>query len=81
MAIKSRYNHPHISLCRQCGGKGYLSNYDEYADETTTEVCPLCQGSGRVLVSKTIQITINPYLNDTTAEEEDKNSNIPTTNI
>lgn len=58
---RAEYNHPKISLCRQCGGKGFLSEYDELNDVERTEVCPSCEGSGRIVESSVMITTTEPY--------------------
>lgn len=47
---------PKIALCRNCGGTGYrLSEGGEKS------ACPLCNGSGRVMVSAEMEIDIRAY--------------------
>lgn len=48
MKTEKRYKHPKVALCRRCGGLGFLSHLDEFEEEEITEVCPDCEGSGRM---------------------------------
>lgn len=63
--IKKRYKHPAIALCRQCGGKGIVDDFpkeDIFRQmDSFRDVCPLCKGSGRVIVSAEVLITIVAY--------------------
>lgn len=63
--IKKRYQHPMIELCRDCEGTGIVYIFPEWDIFKQTEpeacTCSLCEGSGRVQVSKQIIITINPF--------------------
>lgn len=45
---------PHVSLCRECSGKGVI-------DGDAPVVCPQCEGSGRVTVSAVMELDIRPY--------------------
>lgn len=45
---------PHVSLCRECGGRGVI-------DGDAPVVCPQCEGSGRVTVSGVLNLDIRPY--------------------
>lgn len=59
-----RYQHKTIELCRDCAGKGYVIYFDEYdfkEENPLKKTCTTCQGSGRVLVSKKIETTIEPF--------------------
>ena len=47
-----------IALCRECHGTGKVRNGLIVKKE---EPCPLCMGSGRVLVSCSMTIDIRPY--------------------
>ena len=47
---------PHVTLCRQCGGTGYIPSSD-----TGRVVCPQCEGSGRVTVSGEMTLDIRAY--------------------
>jgi hypothetical protein len=44
----------HVSVCRTCGGTGYL-------EEPAIHVCPICNGWGRVNVSTTVRTIISPF--------------------
>lgn len=61
---KVRYIHERICLCRNCGGAGTVSVCslrDTLNQHPEEQVCPLCNGSGRVKVSGTIRTKITPY--------------------
>ena len=45
---------PHITICRECGGKGVING-----DQPV--VCPQCEGSGRVTVSGVLDLDIRAY--------------------
>lgn len=49
---------PQIALCRKCHGKGVLTSGRLIKK---TEVCPQCEGSGRVTVSCEMTLDIRPY--------------------
>jgi DnaJ-class molecular chaperone len=55
-----RYKHPKITLCTTCKGTGVHSFLDDLEKEHS-EVCPDCEGSGRVVVSGVIEFTVQPY--------------------
>lgn len=61
MKTEKRYKHPKIALCRRCGGSGFLVKLDEREENEIIETCPDCEGSGRVVVSAVMEITISPY--------------------
>lgn len=62
---KHKYKYPVISLCRQCGGRGYTEEFPVgdifHQKEATNQICSLCQGSGRVVVSAETIYTVLPY--------------------
>lgn len=61
-----RHMHPTIELCKTCAGTGTSYKYhedDKLRQEPTAIVCTTCEGSGRVIVSKITQITIEPFKN------------------
>lgn len=49
---------PKVALCRLCHGTGMVRQEDAtgYADR-----CPQCEGTGRVMVSATVQYDIRAY--------------------
>lgn len=49
---------PKIALCRKCHGKGVFTS-GRFIKKT--EVCPQCEGSGRVTVSCEMTLDIRPY--------------------
>lgn len=49
---------PKIALCRKCHGKGVLTS-GRFIKKI--EVCPQCEGSGRVTVSCEMTLDIRPY--------------------
>lgn len=62
MKTEKRYKHPKVALCRRCGGRGCLTRLDEREENEITETCPDCLGSGRVVVSAVIDVTVIPYI-------------------
>ncbi|HLP03834.1 MAG TPA: hypothetical protein VK152_00255 [Paludibacter sp.] len=62
---KKSYSHPTVELCRDCEGKGlkYLRHDKDPYSKLDPEVilCPTCNGSGRVVVSKEIITTVKPF--------------------
>ena len=46
-----------VALCRVCHGTGILTKHGQ------VEICPQCEGSGRVLVSCTMTLDIRAYKN------------------
>ena len=62
--IYKRYRHPTIELCRKCDGTGVDYTYHEYDRlrmEPTAVTCSTCEGTGRVIVSKKIEVTVEPF--------------------
>lgn len=55
MKTEKRYKHPKVALCR-------LTRLDEREENEITETCPDCLGSGRVVVSAVIDVTVIPYI-------------------
>ena len=59
-----RYQHPTIELCKNCGGSGVDYKYPEHdvlRQYPEAIECCTCEGSGRVLVSKEIFITVEAF--------------------
>ncbi len=48
------YINESIDVCRGCLGTGTVPGFPDYA-------CQTCDGTGKVLVSKDIQITVKPF--------------------
>ncbi|WP_455670467.1 molecular chaperone DnaJ [Phocaeicola faecalis] len=61
MTTEKKYKHPKVALCRYCGGRGYLVSLDEREENEIIKTCPDCQGSGRVVVSAVMEVTVAPY--------------------
>lgn len=64
--ITNRYIHPTIELCTKCQGEGIIAVYpawDMLNQHGEAAECPTCEGSGRVLVSKKIEVTVVPFKN------------------
>lgn len=65
MSTYTRYTqHPTIELCRRCSGSGTHYTYDNddiLNQKPIPEQCPTCNGTGRVIVSKTTTITVKPF--------------------
>lgn len=57
--------HPTVEICRECSGVGANHVFDNedlfQRGDTHAEICSLCNGSGRVIVSKTIEVTIEAF--------------------
>jgi len=50
-----------VEICPECHGEGYTGHPLEYGDPfDTTETCPLCKGSGEVVVDEAGKV-IGPY--------------------
>lgn len=45
---------PKVTLCRECGGTGYI-------DGDNPVRCPQCEGSGRVTVSGVMELDIRAF--------------------
>lgn len=64
--IYNRYQHATIELCHDCKGEGLRAFYEPYdilQMNPEIKTCPTCEGSGRVVVSKKIEITVIPFKN------------------
>ena len=62
----TRHMHPTIEICKKCGGTGTDYEYhihDILRQEATEVQCAVCDGSGRVYVSKITHITVEPFKN------------------
>lgn len=49
------YEQQYVDVCRHCRGKGEIIISDGYAQK-----CSVCEGSGRVMIFKTITVLIQP---------------------
>ncbi len=49
---------PKVSLCRECGGTGEVTT-GKFIKRR--ELCPQCEGSGRVIVESCGWIDVKPY--------------------
>lgn len=56
--IKQVEKAPRVALCRNCCGTGFVVSG---LIRKKVEVCPQCEGSGRVTVSANITYDIRPY--------------------
>jgi DnaJ-class molecular chaperone len=59
-----RYIHKHIELCTKCEGEGIryiFAKYDLLHQEPIRITCEVCEGSGRVYVSKKTEITVEAF--------------------
>jgi len=59
-----RYQHPTIELCKDCKSAGIMYTYHKYdilRQEPIAKTCTTCEGSGRVVVSKKIEVTVEPF--------------------
>lgn len=64
--IHTRHIHPTVELCKDCEGTGTAYTYPEHdklRQYPTAVTCTTCEGSGRVLVSKEIEIIVEPFKN------------------
>ena len=62
--IYNRFKHPVIEICTKCDGTGlgYIyQEHDVHRMEPTEVTCTTCEGSGRVIVSKKIEVTVEPF--------------------
>lgn len=62
----NRYIHGVVEICRDCGGHGKRTQYpqwDRLHQHPSTLVCELCEGTGRVIVSKKIEVTVVAFKN------------------
>ena len=60
----TRHIHPKIEICRICTGTGTDYEYhkhDRLNQHPKAITCKTCEGSGRVLVSKKTEITVEPF--------------------
>lgn len=67
MSTYIRYQHPVIEICRDCKGEGQRDFYHEYdvlMMHPEFKRCPTCEGSGRVVVSKNIEVTVVAFKTD-----------------
>lgn len=63
---KYRTEYPkEIEVCRNCQGRGKTLEYSLFHGRGDT--CPVCEGSGRIIKTKTVIITIEPYASDDTS--------------
>lgn len=63
----NRYMHATVELCRDCSGWGKKTIYqqwDRLHQHPNDVVCELCEGSGRVVVSKKIEVTVVAFKTD-----------------
>jgi DnaJ-class molecular chaperone len=56
----------YIDVCRNCKGSGKVANLCRCTPQEAVVTCPVCVGSGRVIVVKDIIITVEPYNSQTT---------------
>lgn len=54
----------YVDVCRNCKGKGTVTLSSYYSTGSSRErvtECTVCEGTGRVVVSKEIHIKVEPY--------------------
>ena len=51
----------YIDICRNCKGTGQCLAREPREDDVAVEICPVCEGSGRVVVTKEVKSTVKPY--------------------
>lgn len=51
----------YIDKCRNCLGCGSVDRQNTGISPEASVTCPVCQGSGQVVVKKEIKITVEPY--------------------
>lgn len=60
-----QYESKYIDVCRNCSGEGKLfdcdlNSFNKRPPEDDMGTCPVCKGSGRVLVHKEIYVQVLP---------------------
>lgn len=51
----------YVDICRNCKGGGRVANLCHCAPTESIITCPVCGGSGRVVICKDISVTVEPY--------------------
>ncbi|MDX9907091.1 MAG: hypothetical protein RBS55_10935 [Bacteroidales bacterium] len=54
------YMTTYVDVCRNCTGSGGQGR-QFVSGQRTWDWCPICEGSGRVVVTKEIHIKVEPY--------------------
>lgn len=57
------YINRYVDVCRNCKGDGRVTAAAYTCADTPAEpcLCPLCGGTGRVIITKEITVRIEPY--------------------
>lgn len=53
------YQNSYVDGCRNCGGSGLIELVIPVG--CTAVMCPVCEGSGSVSVTKKIEVIVKPY--------------------
>lgn len=58
-----QYNHENIEICRNCGGTGMAEKEGLLSvfNGECVGVCPVCEGSGRVTVTRDVTVTVESF--------------------
>lgn len=63
MKKERNYKYDTIEICRNCGGTGIAEKEGRISvfSGECVGVCPVCEGSGRVTVTRDVTITVESY--------------------
>ena len=63
MIKKRQYSHENIEICRNCGGTGMAESegFPSVFSGECAGVCPVCDGSGRVTVTRDVTVTVESF--------------------
>ena len=60
MKKERKYKYDNIEICRNCGGTG-IADLNLITGITSQGYCPVCEGSGRVTVTRDVTVTVESY--------------------
>lgn len=63
MKKERKYKYDTIEICRNCGGSGMVDRKGllHVLGGFRPDVCPVCEGSGRVSVTRDVTVTVESY--------------------